>query len=94
MAFNANFGATTQAVFQDPGLYQQIAQKSYLPEAIKSLWNMNATLQDAVQKNRIANEIEAAENDDKNELESSLADDMKKLEELKAQLEALQNGGV
>lgn len=58
MAFNPNFGATIQAVFQDPGLYQQVAQKTYLPEALKSLWNMNATLQDAVQKNRIANEME------------------------------------
>lgn len=58
MAFNPNFGASIQAVFQDPGLYQQVAQKTYLPEALKSLWNMNATLQDAVQKNRIANEME------------------------------------
>lgn len=57
MALNNNVGATIQAVFSDPGLYNQIAQKSYLPEAVSTLWNAGNALKEQSLKGQIADEL-------------------------------------
>lgn len=57
MALNNNVGATIQAVFSDPGLYNQIAQKSYLPEAVSTLWNAGNALKEQSLRGQIADEL-------------------------------------
>lgn len=57
MALNNNVGATIQAVFSDPGLYNQIAQKSYLPEAVNALWNAGNALKEQSLRGQIADEL-------------------------------------
>lgn len=57
MALNNNVGATIQAVFSDPGLYNQIAQKSYLPEAVSTLWNAGNALKEQSLRGQIAEEL-------------------------------------